>query len=163
MNTTAEPSKKSTLQLELCATGRLGMRDEAGKLKAVNVSPCFPWSHPESFISLRDDDNKELGFIDDLDALDPTSKALVSDALSPTKFTFEITEIRKIDRDFELRTWRVETNRGPRSFQTMLDSHPRVLPDGTVLIKDLAGDLYQINDPQSLDRRSRHRLSIYID
>ncbi|NRA27111.1 MAG: DUF1854 domain-containing protein [Opitutales bacterium] len=69
----------------------------------------------------------------------------------------------KIDRDFELRTWRVETNRGPRSFQTMLDSHPRVLPDGTVLIKDLAGDLYQINDPQSLDRRSRHRLSIYID
>jgi ATP-binding cassette subfamily B protein len=57
--------------------------------------------------------------------------------------------------EFELRTWSVQTRQGPRSFQTKLDEWPRSLENSAVIIRDLSGDFYQINDPTGLDPTSQ--------
>src|SRR2546430_9142625 len=36
-----------------------------------------------------------------------------------------------------------------------LDDWPRILPHGGLLIRDLAGDLYHLGRPESLDRKSQ--------
>ena len=48
-------------------------------------------------------------------------------------------------------------------FQTRLDAWPRRVPGGGVLIRDVAGDLYYVADPESLDKRSRDLLWVFVD
>lgn len=152
-----------SLQLDSCQNGRLGVVLPDGTLKPVNVTPCFPWTDQRRHLSLRDDEGKEIAHIADLEALSQDYRRKIEEAMQPSRFAFEILRLLKIEKDFELRVWHVETDRGFRRFQTLLDDLPYVLDNGTVLFKDLAGDLYQVSDPQKLDRDSLRKLIIYID
>ncbi len=84
-------------------------------------------------------------------------------ALAEAGFLLEIVRIDDIDEEVEIRYWKVETRQGPRSFQTRLDAWPRRVPGGGVLIRDVAGDLYYVADPESLDKRSRELLWVFVD
>jgi hypothetical protein len=48
-------------------------------------------------------------------------------------------------------------------FQTRLDDWPRELPGGDILIRDVAGDLYHVPDPEALDQRSQELLWAFVD
>lgn len=71
--------------------------------------------------------------------------------------------VLEIEEEIEIRQWTVETRQGKRSFQTHLDDWPRVLPSGGLLIRDVAGDLYKLADPNGLDRKSRALLWAFVD
>ena len=152
-----------SISLRNCASGRITIQNEKGDWVPVNPCPCFPWSENGSFISLRDDNNVELALIEDISHLDPDDQERIETSLDAGQFTFEITSIHEIDRDFELRIWKVDTNRGPRQFQTMLDDFPQILDTGTVLITDLAGDIYEIKDRSKLDKASQKKLWAFTD
>jgi hypothetical protein len=68
-----------------------------------------------------------------------------------------------VEEDFELRCFKVETPQGPRAFQTALDAWPRETPDGGLLIEDVAGDVFRIEDPATLDPRSRELVWELVD
>lgn len=124
----------------------------------VTLRPCFPWSEPRRFLSLRDDENNERALILDLDELDAESRQLIEGTLAEARFTFTIERIHRIDRDFDLRIWRVKTSQGERSFLTEDDGFPRDRPDGSIVFHDLMGDLYVVPDPEALDKHSRDLL-----
>ena len=131
--------------------------------RAVRVRRAFPWSEPGRFLSLRDADDAEVALVTDPAALDPRSRRALEQALVQAGFVFRVTAVHEIDEEVEIRTWRVETRQGPRSFQTRLDDWPRSLPDGGLLIRDVAGDLYYLGDPARLDRHSRELLWSFVD
>ncbi len=56
----------------------------------------------------------------------------------------------------------METTRGPRRFLTLLDSWPRELEGGRILIEDVSEDLYLVRDPDALDAKSREMLWYYV-
>lgn len=131
--------------------------------RAVRVRRAFPWSEPRRFLSLRDHEDVEVALVADPAELDPESRGALETALVQAGFVFEITAVMVIDEEVEIRTWRVETRQGSRSFQTRLDDWPRALPDGGLLIRDVAGDLYHLEDPARLDRHSRELLWSFVD
>ena len=45
----------------------------------------------------------------------------------------------------------------------MRDEWPREMPDGALLIRDVAGDLYRVAEPRSLDARSLKGPAVFID
>jgi hypothetical protein len=57
----------------------------------------------------------------------------------------------------------VETRQGPRLFQTELDEWPTKIGEGRLLIEDLCGDLYTIENPAALDPLSRKLLWPLLD
>ena len=124
----------------------------------VNIYCCFPWSAPGDYISLRDDDEEEVAFVSHLADIDEESRNILESALEKSGFVMEITSIKKIDEDFEIRNWLVTTRQGLRKFQTKLDEWPYEAPGGGLLIKDLAGDLYYISDSIELDKSSQKQL-----
>lgn len=124
-----------------------------GKPIAVMLRPCFPWSASTRFISLRENENKEV-YLNRLEDLDDASRRAVEASLAESTFTLEITAIKKIKKEFELLLWTVETKQGALRFQTKLDDWPRNLADGGIIISDLAGDIYYITNPDTLDRKS---------
>ena len=129
----------------------------------VRVRRAFPWSEPARFISLRDAADHEFALVSDPAALDPVSRRALDTALAAAGFVFAVTAVREIEEEVEIRTWRVVTRQGARTFQTRLDDWPRPLPEGGLLIRDVAGDLYRIDDLAALDERSRELLWAFVD
>lgn len=150
------------LALERRADGRLwAVRGEAER--AVWVRRCFPWSAPAHLLSLRDDDDTEFALVRDPAELDAASRLVLEEALVAAGFVFEVTRVSAIDEEVEIRHWQVDTRQGPRTFQTRLDEWPRQLPQGGFLIRDVAGDLYRLPQPDGLDRGSRALLWAFVD
>lgn len=165
----------NTLEQEVPAyreTGSLALRNHGdGRLVArigertvpVKLRQCFPWSEPHRHVSLRDTDDKEVALIDEPASLDADSRQALEQALAEAGFVLEVTRVLDIEEEIEIRQWTVETKQGNRSFQTHLDDWPRALPGGGLLIRDVAGDLYRLADPSTLDKRSRALLWAFVD
>ena len=130
---------------------------------AVRVRRAFPWSEPGRFISLRDSADREFALVADPANLDSGSRRALEAALAAAGFVFVVSAVHEIEEEVEIRTWRVVTRQGARTFQTRLDDWPRPLPGGGLLIRDVAGDLYQIGELAALDDRSRELLWAYVD
>jgi Domain of unknown function (DUF1854) len=131
--------------------------------RAVRVRRCFPWSEPGRWLSLRDDDDEEFALVRDPGDLAPASRDALEEALALAGFVFEVTRVLEIAEEVEIRAWRVETRQGARSFQTRLEDWPRTLPQGGLLVRDVAGDLYHFSRPAALDRKSRALLWAFVD
>lgn len=157
-----ERYEKPSLRLERRADGQLWATLD-GAETAVRVHRCFPWSEPARFLSLRDADDEELTLVATLDELEAESRRVLESALLEAGFVLEVERVVEVDEEVEIRTWKVETRQGPRSFQTRLDDWPTDLPGGGILIRDVAGDLYHIRDPRSLDAHSRGWLWAFVD
>jgi hypothetical protein len=150
------------LTLERRADGRLwATLDDAES--PVRVHRCFPWSEPGRFLSLRDDDDEELALVGALGDLDDDSRAVLEGAVAEAGFVLEVTRIVSVEEEVEIRTWEVETRQGPRSFQTRLDDWPTDVPRGGILIRDVAGDLYHVPEPEAMDAKSRRWLWAFVD
>ena len=144
------------------ADGRL-RAEVGGRAVSVVVRRCFPWSEPAKFISLRDDENTEIVLVEDPASLDEQSRLVLEQALAAAGFVLEVTRVVAVEEEIEIRHWKVETRQGERTFQTRLDDWPRVLPGGGVLIRDVAGDLYHVPAPDTMDRKSRELMYSFVD
>lgn len=151
----------SAARLERRADGQLwAVRD--GESRVVRVARCFPWSAPGRFISLRDDRRREFLMIADPAELDELSRATLEEALVEADFVLDIDAIDAVDEEIEIRCWQVRTRQGARRFQTRRDDWPRPVPGGGVLIRDVAGDLFRIASPATLDAKSRRLLDAFV-
>ncbi len=155
-------SSPPPLELERARNGKLILLREGQRLP-VQISRCFPWTHPRAWISLRDEEGEEAALIPDPAALPEASRALLEAELAESDQTFAITRILVCRKEIELRCWEVETRQGPRNFQTELDEWPRRFGAGSVLIRDICGDLYTVEDPEALDPESRKKLWVLLD
>ena len=153
--------KKQKLDLYLKENGLLYIVVE-GKEVEVYVKQCFPWSHPEEFLSLRDKDDNEVCLIDCLGDLASETQEILRRYLDVIDFVLLVEKVIDIEEDVELRQFRVKTIQGERVFQTKLEDWPEVMDDGSILIEDLAGDLFKIKSLKFLDEDSKKILSTYV-
>jgi uncharacterized protein DUF1854 len=129
----------------------------------VRLRQCFPWSEPGLHLSLRDDEDREVAIVADPAQLDAESRLALEQALAAAGFVLDVTRVLDIDEEVEIRQWTVETRQGHRHFQTHLDDWPRTLPNGGILIRDVAGDLYRLTAPDEMDKKSRELLWAFVD
>ncbi|HJU64999.1 MAG TPA: DUF1854 domain-containing protein [Gemmatimonadaceae bacterium] len=150
------------LELRNTGDGRL-LAIIDGEPVPVRLRQCFPWSEPRRHLSLRDDEEQEVALVDDPSTLSPESRQALEQALAEAGFVMEVVRVLSIEEEVEIRQWVVDTKHGRRNFQTHLDDWPRVLPLGGLLIRDVAGDLYLLAEPDKMDRRSRELLWAFVD
>jgi hypothetical protein len=155
-------SPEEELKLEKRADGQLWALHQ-GRETAVRVQRCFPWSEPTAYLSLRDADDEEVALIADPARLDDASRRSLEEALVEAGFVLEVIAIDDVEEEVEIRTWKVRTRQGPRTFQTRLDDWPYEVPGGGVVIRDVAGDLYHVAAPAEMDARSRRWLWAFVD
>jgi len=157
-----ETEEEAELRLERRTDGQLwAVLGQYGT--PVWVKRCFPWTAPQRFVSLRNQDEEEVALVQTLDELDDDSRRALELSLAEAGFVLEIDGVVRVDDEIEIRTFHVRTRQGPRSFQTLRDEWPRPMPDGGILLRDVAGDLYLVRDPKGLDRTSRDRLWALLD
>jgi Domain of unknown function (DUF1854) len=164
MSTTSleQAHESDELALRTTADGRLTVLVD-GEAVAVTVRQCFPWSEPHRLLSLRDAENEEVAIVEDPASLADESRRALERAIAEAGFVLEVTRVISIEEEVEIRQWSVETEHGPRAFQTHLDDWPRTLPGGGLLIRDVSGDLYRLANPTGMDKQSRDLLWAFVD
>lgn len=162
-----EPDVLHEAGLTLCnaGDGRLFvMLDD--ELVAVELRQCFPWSQPTRYLSLwggGGNDEREVTLVEDPAHLSTESRRALEHALATAGFVLQVTRVLSVEEEVEIRHWHVVTRQGARTFQTHLDEWPRALPDGAMLIRDVAGDLYRLPPKHELDKKSRDVLWAFVD
>lgn len=148
-----EPSK---LRFGRAPSGalRMTLEGEWSCLKVVVVR-AFPRSHPEEYLSFRDEDRKELGMLRRLKDLPEEYRKLVEEELYRRYFCPQIERIVALRERFGVAEWKVETSRGPHTFLTrnVRDSITELGPHH-LLITDVDGNRFEVRDLAALDARS---------
>jgi hypothetical protein len=150
-------------QLQRDAYGRLVLIDEAGaRHEGVVPVRAFPIAAPDDGIALVSGDGHEAAWIDRLDDLPPTTRALVEAELASREFMPVIEAIVGVSSFACPSTWQVRTDRGPAEVLLKGEEDIRRLPQGRLLIADSHGIQFLIRDPAALDRNSRRLLDRFL-
>jgi len=145
--------KKVTFWVDEFEDLRIKLEDgtEYAKVRAMRA---FPLSAQERYIVLRDEEGKELAMIKDPGELDAKSRRALEVELEKSYFVPQITSINKIDEDFGVPKWDVETDRGHRRFELGTRNDAKMVGRGRVLIKDIDGNRYEISNYHGMDAKS---------
>lgn len=131
-----------------------------GEKEYSEVRPVmgFPLTNPDQFISFVEmkegKKDREIGIIEDLRKIDSKSRKLLKEELKKEYFMPQITKINRMKEFHGIMKFDVETDKGPREFETRYKEDIRKLSGGCVIIKDADGNRYEIKDYRKLDQRS---------
>ncbi len=124
--------------------------------EGVEARRLFPVTGASRYITLMDENGKELAIIRDPATLMPDSRAAVEAALAEYYLVPRIRKILEISEKFGTIRVNASTDHGDCYFEINDRSQGiKVLYDGRVLLRDTNDNRYEIENVGKLDRKSR--------
>ena len=107
-------------------------------------------------VVLLDEKGREIATLMTLDDLPAEQRRMLENVLEERYHLVTITKVHDVDVLFGTRYWSVETDRGPRRF-ALREPGKNVtwLGERHLVLRDTAGNRYEIPDTDALDARSR--------
>lgn len=137
-----------------------------GKLyEQVKVVRLFPFTEPDKFISIRENDNraKEIGLIEDMADLSEETRKLIEEQLSLNYYIPVIKKINSIKDESGHAYFNVTTDKGECKFVINMSSNPVTkLTDTRLLITDLDENRYEIRDAKELSQKELRKLDLFL-
>ena len=151
------------IAIERDAFGRLVLTATDG-VRHIGIVPvrAFPLSAPDAGVSLVGSDGKEVMWIDRLDDVPPTARALLAQDLAVRDFAPTLLQLHAVSSFGVPSTWTVSTDRGATSFVLKAEEDIRRLEGGALLIASAHGVQFRIPDVKTLDRASRKLLERFL-
>jgi ATP-binding cassette subfamily B protein len=150
------------IELSCDAHGRLLLHVDGRDAADVHPVRAFPLSDPHGAIALVGSDGREALWIDTMHALAPATAQHINDALAARQIEPRILRIDAVSTFATPSTWQVDTDRGAAELVLKAEEDIRRLPDGRLLVQDAQGLVFHIEEPRSLDRRSRRLLERFL-
>ncbi len=148
---------------------RMDYTTPEGEVKSyprVSVHRCFPFSDPTHFISIREPeaDGREIGLIEDLDALPRDMRAMLEEQMSLRYFTPMIEKVHSVKEEYGYAYWDVTTDRGACRFTVRTGGGGSVYAIGPnrYLINDINGNRFEIPDLYKLSAKEIKQLDLFI-
>ena len=114
-------------------------------------------------IVVRDEEGTEVGVLGDISGLDAASRRIVNEELERSYFLPRITDVLAVDEDLGVVTWKVITDRGPRTFQVRrVRQNTRRIGRWRVIIRDVDGNRYEMKDWTALPPRAQRCIEQYL-
>ena len=129
----------------------------------VRVRRAFPFSLADKFVSVLDNDQNEIGLIEDLSVFPEEQAELIKAELERVYFCPEILKILSVRERLGYAYFSVVTDAGEREIplRDVYRSIIRVNDDRIVLI-DIDGNRYGVSSLKALDRGSMKKLELYL-
>lgn len=129
----------------------------------VKIIRLFPFTDPDRFISVRDENEKEIGVIEDLANLPEDTTSLLKEQLELYYFTPVITKIIGIKDEYGYAYFHVLTDRGECRFTINMGANAVAkLTETRLLITDLDGNRFEISDVLSLSVKEQRKLDLFL-
>lgn len=150
-------------QLERDAHGQLLLTMADGVFHAGVVPVrAFPIAAPNEGVSLVNADGREVAWVDVLDDLPASLRAVITEELLNRELTPVVRRIVSVSTFSTPSIWQVETDRGSTHFVLKGEEDIRRLQDGALWITDSHGIQFIVRDRHALDRRSRRLLERFL-
>jgi hypothetical protein len=136
--------------------GRLYVKHpDSGEDVAVTVRYLRPLTAPSEIVFL-DEKGREVVTLEGVEALTTEQRPFVEEALRERYHLVTIERVLDIDVRFGTRYWRADTDRGLRWF-ALREPGKNVswITERHLVLRDTAGNRYQVRDLSALDARSR--------
>ncbi len=123
----------------------------------------FPFTFLWEYISVLDLSNYELGTIRSVDLFEGDMKTMLVTELERKYYSPAISKILSVKDRFGFSYWDVETSAGRLTF-TLQDTFKSIVRAGEskLFFFDVDGNRFVIEDVDTLDRKSRKRIEIYL-
>jgi hypothetical protein len=122
---------------------RLTLPDECSYIR-VYAFLCFPLSHPDEYISLRDGED-EIGIVRDLNEFDHATQTMVRELLARRYFVPRVLKILSAKERYGGMTWQVDTDRGIKTVITKsLHEALHENSPGRYFITDTDGNRFEV-------------------
>lgn len=141
--------------------GSLRLEVDGRIYENIRVAPLFPLSEGEGWISVIDEDGREIGILEEIRSLEAGSQLALRQELRKRYVVPKILKVRSCREHFGLVEWEVETDRGPRRFLTRNLRETAQRTGTRVTFSDVDGNRYDIPDLRALDPRSRAWIERY--
>ena len=129
----------------------------------VKLYQAWPLTHPGRYLSLQDSKGEEIAMVDSLEDLTPESRAVAEEELRRRYLTARVEGIDNVRTEFGVTYWNVRTNKGPRDFVVQSLTESCVWLGGRhVMIVDVDGNRFEIQDIAALDAESRRLLDMIL-
>lgn len=124
---------------------------------------CFPFETPDEYISVLNKDGREYAMIRNLNELPEEAQQIIRSELDRKYLCPTVKKIKSLKEKLDYSFWEVETDRGDMSF-SMHDTYRNIarVGGGMLIITDVDGNRYRINDVAELDRKSFKKIELYL-
>lgn len=143
-------------------TSMLYLNEDKDK-EMVTLKKCFPWSEGASFFSVRNAKDDEVAFISKLEELSGSDYQAIAKYFESHYSQFTINKLISVNEEYDLRLFQVETQFGRRNFQMRAEDWPVILSEGRILLFDINGDFYVIEDINKLTVKEQKTLNYLVD
>lgn len=141
----------------------LGLKFQDKDYSRVSLHRAFPFSKEDSFISVRDKENNEIGLIKNLSDFSEDIERLFNVELTRRYLLPTVCNINSVKEEFGYSYWDVVTNIGPKKFTIKKDNSSFInIKDNKILITDVDGNRYEIDDYTKLDARSYKLIELLL-
>ena len=124
---------------------------------------CFPFETPDEYISVLNKDGREYAMIRDLNEMPAEAQEIIRNELERKYLCPTVTKIKSLKEKLGYSFWEVETDKGEMLF-SMHDTYRNIarVGDGMLIITDVDGNRYRIDDVSKLDRKSFKKIELYL-
>jgi hypothetical protein len=123
--------------------------------EGVRPLRVFPFSSKADYVSFMDEDEHEVALVTNPDELDKRSRRALEKALGHMYYTARIQRVDELEETMGVTHWKVMTDRGYAAFEVVDRRHIRRLPGGRLIIVDVDGNRFEIENLNELDERSQ--------
>lgn len=145
--------------------GCLLMRSkETGEEKRVILHLLFPYNTTRQLVSALNADKEEVGMIRNIDDFTGESLAAIEKEIGRRHFVRKITQILKIKDKNGITTWKVLIGDGIETEFALKDTYGSIFhaSETRLLITDIDGNRFEIEDVEKLDRASKRKIELYL-
>lgn len=154
---------KTNARFEKTQGGFVALNYKGVQYERVKIIRLFPFTDPDRFISVRDENEKEIGVIEDLANLPENTTSLLKEQLELYYFTPVITKIIGIKDEYGYAYFHVLTDRGECRFTINMGANAVAkLTETRLLITDLDGNRFEIPDVLSLSVKEQRKLDLFL-
>lgn len=160
------PLNRDNARFSRTKGGFVSLEYNGNTWQRIAVYRAFPFTDPERYISIREPDEKakEIGMVQDLNKdLDPQTAELLREQLRIRYFTPKILKIQDIKEEYGFAYFKAVTEQGPCRFTIHMSGSSVVrLSDSRILLSDLDGNRFEIEDLNRLSESELHKLDLFI-
>jgi len=150
-------------------SGFTGLKYDGEDHKHITLKRSLPIGKPMEYISVADNENKEIGIIKSVDELSESQYTIVLNELNSRYYCPEILEIKSIKdklgyvyMELDVSVPGSDKRHSKNCAVKDVNKNVRMLSNNSLIIYDVDGNRYTINDLAALGKNSLKKLEPFI-
>ncbi len=153
---------KDNAKFSLTEGGFVRMEFRGKTCERIAVHRCFPFTQPDDFLSIRDEEGNELGIIHHLSDLSKEDQELLTRQMALRYFLPKIQKVNSVKDEYGYSYWDVVTDKGACRFTCSNHNAVAKLSETRLVIEDIHGNRYEIEDIYKLTPKEIKKIDLYI-